>query len=109
MRVLNGQGECVYELNLRGNELTKHWASHLGLGFYTREDGTITSMSGSCLYDFGNLACCGASSDVKHFIELAARKLNYHEAWDIKPFLIVDELDDTTVIFQELGGNDGED
>lgn len=92
MRALNSNGDCVYELNLKGSE-NQLEQNHISL----------QACSGSLIRDCGNLQFLDYPEHVKYFVEQAARSLNYLDGYDIRPFVVVDEVDDTTVIFLELG------
>lgn len=81
--------KLIYENNLTGKALQKHWALKLGLGYIQTEDGDFITASGSLIQAVGLRDLAEKHQDVSYVIELAARQYSYTEPLGIKPYEVV--------------------
>lgn len=89
MKVFNKNMVLIYENNLTGENLRKHWATELGLGYAQTEEGNFILASGSLIQAVGLRDLASKHQDVSYVIELAARRYGYTEPMRVKPYEII--------------------
>lgn len=89
MKIYNNKKEIIYENNLQGEALRKHWINTLNLGWF-EYDGHWCNMRGSLIQELG-LSSLSKSGfpDIAYHLELAARENNYIEGCNVRPWEVL--------------------
>jgi hypothetical protein len=102
IRILDKNGCEFFSVDLTGLDLFRWYNKSLGTEIFQVEGGRWVASYASLIFWFGSLRWMEIPIELKYVIEIVARKYNYLDFYNIKPFFYLEELDQTTVIFTEF-------